>query len=67
MRPWTHQAVEAMCEVDQRVLETHKWLNATLDEELRIEVRISITGIAMILLQRHPEQQKEWAPVAMWG
>ena len=28
---------------------------------------ITITGIAVVLLQRHPERPREWAPVATWG
>ena len=32
-----------------------------------MESCVSITGIAVILLQRHPECSWEWAPVAMWG
>ena len=31
-----------------------------------MEARVSITGIAVILLQRHPERSWEWALVAMW-
>ena len=65
--PWTKQAVEVVCEVARQVLESPKWLNAALDKELRMEARISMTGIAVILLQRHPERAQEWAPVAMWG
>ena len=32
-----------------------------------MEARVSITGIAVILLQRHPEHAQERVPVAMWG
>ena len=64
--PWTKQAAESVCEVDRRVLESPKWLNATLDKELYMEARVSTTGIAVILLQRHPEHAREWAPVATW-
>ena len=56
-----------MHEVAQRVFETPKWLNATLDKELRMEACVTITGIAVILLQRHLEQPREWALVATWG
>ena len=49
-RPWTKQAVDSVCEVARRVLESPKWLNATLDKELRMEARVSMTGIAVILL-----------------
>ena len=66
-RPWTKQAAEAVREVARRVLETPKWLNATLDEELCMEVRVNVTGIAVILHQRHPQHPREWAPVATWG
>ena len=49
-RPWTKQATEAVREVARRVLESPKWLNAALDEELRMEACVSRTGIAVILL-----------------
>ena len=32
-----------------------------------MEARVSMTGIAVILLQRHPDRAREWAPVATWG
>ena len=32
-----------------------------------MEACVSMTGIAVILLQRHPERAQEWAPVATWG
>ena len=32
-----------------------------------MEASVSITGIAVILLQQHPEHPREWAPEAMWG
>ena len=32
-----------------------------------MEVHVTITGIVVVLLQRHPEQPREWAPVAAWG
>ena len=38
-----------------------------LDKEFCMEARVSITGIAVILLQQHPECSWEWALVAMWG
>ena len=56
-----------MREVAWRVLETPTWLNIMLDKELRMEVRVTITGIAVILLQRHLERLREWAPVVTWG
>ena len=56
-----------MREVARRVLETPKWLNAALDKELHMEARFTITGIVVILLQRHLERPREWAPVATWG
>ena len=65
--PWTKQAVESVQEVARQVLESRKWLNATLDEEICMEARVSITGIVVIFLQRHPEHAREWAPVATWG
>ena len=55
-RPWMKQAVELVREVARQVLESPKWLNAALDEELCMEARVSMTGIAVILLQRHPER-----------
>ena len=59
--------MEAVCKVAQWVLETPKWLNAMLDEELHMEVHLAVTGIAVILLQWHPERPREWVLVAMWG
>ena len=32
-----------------------------------MEARVTITGIAVILLQQHPECPQEWVPVATWG
>ena len=51
--------MEAVCKVAQRVLETTKWLNAALDEELHMEVRVTITVIAVVLLQRHQERPRK--------
>ena len=53
-----------MREVAQWVLQTPKWLNAALDKELHMEACVTITGIAVVLLQRHPERPREWALVA---
>ena len=44
-----------MCKVAWQVLETPKWLNTALDDELRMEVHVTTTGIAVVLLQWHPE------------
>ena len=54
--PWTNQAADSVREVAWRVLKSPKWLNAMLDEELCMKACVSITGIAVILLQRHPER-----------
>ena len=32
-----------------------------------MEAHINIIGIALVLLQWHPEQSREWVPVATWG
>jgi hypothetical protein len=32
-----------------------------------MESRVMPTGIAVILLQRNPEQRRRWLPVASWG
>ena len=32
-----------------------------------MEARVTITGIAVILLQRHLESPREWVLAAMWG
>ena len=45
-----HQAAESMREVARQVIESLKWLNAALDKELRMEARVTIPGIAVILL-----------------
>ena len=39
-RPWMTQAAESVREVARRVLESPKWLNAALDEELCMEARV---------------------------
>ena len=44
-----------MRKVARQVLETPKWLNTTLDKELCMEVRVTIMGIVVVLLQQHPE------------
>ena len=44
-----------MHQVALRVLETPKWLNVALDEELCMEARVTIMGIVVVLLQWHPE------------
>ena len=31
-----------------------------------MEARVSMTGIAVVLLQRHLERAREWAPAATW-
>ena len=32
-----------------------------------MEACVTITSIAVVLLQWHPERPREWAPEAMWG
>jgi hypothetical protein len=44
-----------------------RWLNADLAEEIRLESRVQKTGIATLLLQRHPEHRLKWSPIASWG
>lgn len=44
-----------------------RWLNMDPKEELRMETRVQKTGIAAVLLQRHPEKRLTWLPVASWG
>ena len=41
-RPWMKQAMESVREVARQVLESPKWLNTALDEELRMEARVSV-------------------------
>lgn len=67
MRPWTPQAARAVREIAQRVIDSPRWLNAARDDELRMEARVTPAGLAVVLLQRHPERPREWAPVATWG
>ena len=47
--------------------ETPHWLNMDPAEELRVESRVSVSGIAILLLQRHPDKRRSWLPVASWG
>ena len=44
-----------------------RWLNLDPEKELRAKSRISKQGIAVLLLQHHPEHPRQWAPVASWG
>ena len=67
VRPWTPQAARAVREIAQRVIDSPRWLNAARDDELRMEARVTPAGLAVVLLQRHPERPREWAPVATWG
>ena len=46
---------------------TPRWLNFDPDQELRVESRVTRSGLAIILLQRHPEAKRTWCPVASWG
>ena len=43
------------------------WLNADLLAELHIEIRVSIKGIVIFLLQQHPDKLQTCMPVASWG
>ena len=49
------------------MIDSPRWLNAARDDELRMEARVTPAGLAVVLLQRHPERPREWAPVATWG
>lgn len=42
-------------------------MNLDPSEELRVESRVCTSGVAIILLQRHPERRLTWCPVASWG
>lgn len=50
-----------------RVTTSPRWLNFAPEEELRVESRVCKTGIAIILLQRHPDRKQTWCLVASWG
>ena len=66
-KPWTPAAANAVRSVAKKIAATPRWLNLDPAEELRIECRGSKQGIAILLLQRHPEYCLSWAPVASWG
>ena len=67
VKPWTVEAEEAVRTVASRILSTPRWLNMDPAEELRMEARVCRSGLAVVLLQRHPEHRLKWAPVASWG
>ena len=50
-----------------RIIDTPRWLNLDLDEELRMEARVQKSGIAVVLLQRDQEHKLKWCPVGSWG
>ena len=67
VKPWTERAAAAVRLVLGRVLGSPKWLNPDLDEEVRVETRVSPEGIAALLLQRDPAAPRTWVPVGGWG
>ena len=54
-KPWTAQAANCVREVATKITTTPRWLNLDPDKELRAESRVSTQGIALLLLQQHPE------------
>ena len=66
-QPWTTQATEAVRRTITAITNTPRWLNADLAQEIRMESRVTSAGIAVVLLQRHPEHRRRWLPVATWG
>ena len=57
-RPWTAQAAESMREIARRVMSSPRWLNAAPEDKLRMESRVTPAGIAVVLLQRHPDHDR---------
>ena len=49
-KPWTSKAGDAVRELARRVTETPRWLNMDPTEELRVETRVSVLGVAVLLL-----------------
>ena len=66
-KPWTAEAAQCVRNVASKITSTPRWLNLDPAKELRAESRVSKHGIAVLLLQRHPEHPRQWAPVASWG
>ncbi len=64
---WTPEATAAVQAVTTRITSSPRWLNFDPAEELRVETRVCRSGLAIILLQRHPEKKRTWCPVASWG
>ena len=67
VKEWTKEAAKAVRTVVERVTTTPRWLNFDPEFELRVESRVCRTGLAIVLLQRHPEAKRTWCPVASWG
>ena len=43
------------------------WLNHDWKSEVRLESRVSPTGLAIVLLQKDPNSPKSWLPISSWG
>ena len=48
-------------------METPKWLKAALNREPCTEAHITIMAIAVVPLQWHTDQPREWVPVSICG
>lgn len=66
-REWTPAAATAVRTVAERITSSPRWLNFDPEEELRVESRVCTSGLAIVLIQRHPEHKLKWVPVASWG
>ena len=64
---WTPQATKAVRGLVGQVMGTCRWMNPAMDEELRMEVRLSPGGLAAVVLQRDPQAPRRWLPVSCWG
>ena len=66
-KPWIAEGAQCVHNIASEITSMPRWLNLDPEKELRAESRISKQGIAVLLLQRHPEHPHQWAPVASWG
>ena len=50
-----------------QVITMPRWLNMDLAEDLCVEAHVMPGSLAILLLQRHLDQQRMWCLVASWG
>ena len=58
--------VEYIHRVVWRIIIALFWLNVDLLAKLRMDTRVSVYGIATLLLQYHPDKSLTWMPMTNW-